>query len=242
MLQVRGLEAGYGPIQVLHGIDLTLLPGRITALIGPNGAGKTTLMSCLAGIQAPRGGSVVLDGKAVTGLGAERLVRRGVSLVPERRQVFDTLSVRENLNLGGYHRSRWSTRPLRGALERVLALFPPLLPMLDRAAGSLSGGEQQMLAIGRALMAEPRYLLLDEASLGLAPLMVRQILKTLSRLRDEQGLGILLVEQNARAALRIADDVVVLEGGRVVLTGSPDQVSRDPAMQAAYLGGAAAHR
>lgn len=236
MLQVQGLSAGYGAIRVLHEVSFTVGPGQIVALVGPNGAGKTTLMSCLAGLHAASAGAVLLDGRQVTNLPAERLVRMGISLVPEGRQVFAPLTVRENLFLGGFHSSPWQTRSLREGLTRVLSLFPQLERLMDRAAGALSGGEQQMLAIGRALMSSPRYLLLDEASLGLAPLVVRKILATLQLLRSELNLGVLLVEQNARAALQVADHVVVLEGGRVVLAGPPDEVGRSAAMQDAYLG------
>jgi branched-chain amino acid transport system ATP-binding protein len=234
MLQVEGLDAYHGRIQALQGVGFTARPGEITAILGANGAGKSTLMSCLAGLHAPSAGRVLLEGQEVTGLPAEEVVRRGICLVPERRQVFDGLTVRENLMLGAY--SRRKGLDFGGEIERVLRVFPALADKLGRLAGTLSGGEQQMLAIGRGLMAGPRVLLIDEMSLGLAPLIIQEILRILARLREESGTTILLVEQNARAALKIADRALVLERGRVVLEGRPEELLRDERVQAAYLG------
>ena len=231
MLAVRDLAAGYGPIRAAHGVTLDVAAGEVVAVIGPNGAGKSTLLNTVVGILRPRAGRVIFDGSDVTGQPPERLVGRGLCLVPERRQVFAELPVQDNLALGAYSR--------RGAtaadLERIYALFPVLRERARQLAGTLSGGQQQMLAIGRGLMSRPKLLMLDEPSLGLAPLVVRDIMATVAGLRGA-GTTVLLVEQNARAALEIADRAYVLEGGRVALEGPAKALLSDEQVQRAYLG------
>jgi branched-chain amino acid transport system ATP-binding protein len=237
MLKVRNLEAGYGPLKVLKQVSLHVSTGEIVTLIGANGAGKSTLLRALAGLLEPRGGEVLFAGEPIRGLPAERVVDRGLALVPEGRQVFAALTVRENLILGGYVAARRG-RDARGtsrALAQVHDLFPVLSERGEQLAGTLSGGEQQMLAMGRALMTDPRLLLLDEPSMGLAPLVVRDIFRVVQRLRAE-GRTVLLVEQNARAALRIADRGYVIETGRLVLEGEAGFLLSDREVQRAYLG------
>jgi branched-chain amino acid transport system ATP-binding protein len=237
MLKVRNLEAGYGPLKVLRQVSLHVSAGEIVTLIGANGAGKSTLLRALSGLLAPRGGEVLFDGKPIRGLPAERVVGLGIALVPEGRQVFAAMSVEENLVLGGYVAARRG-RDGEGtvaALDQVYALFPILRERSVQLAGTLSGGEQQMLAMGRALMTDPRLLMMDEPSMGLAPLVVRDIFRAIQRLREE-GRTVLLVEQNARAALRIADRGYVIETGRLVLEGEAGFLLRDREVQRAYLG------
>jgi branched-chain amino acid transport system ATP-binding protein len=216
VLTVDALTVGYGPLPVLAGATLRIARGELVTLVGPNGAGKSTLLRAITGLVPARGGRVVLDGRALTGAAPEAIVRAGLVMVAEGRELFGPLTVRENLALGAWARPRAARRrALAGDLERVLALFPLLRPHLGRPALTLSGGEQQMLAIGRALMARPRLLLLDEPSVGLAPLVVREIFATLCALKRE-GLTMLLVEQNARVALRLADRAYALApGGRL---------------------------
>ncbi len=234
MLRVDQLDAHYGRIQALRSVSFAVRPQEIMAVIGANGAGKSTLMACIAGLHRPSGGRIEVDGAMIHGQPAEEVVRRGISLVPERRQVFEGLTVRDNLILGAYSRRR--ELKVEEELERVLQFFPALSDKLSRLAGALSGGEQQMLAIGRGLMARPRVLLIDEMSLGLAPLIVQELLRILARLRGEEGTTIVMVEQNARAALKVADRAIVLERGRVVLEGTPDELLKEERVQAAYLG------
>jgi branched-chain amino acid transport system ATP-binding protein len=237
MLKVRNLEAGYGPLKVLRQVSLHVSAGEIVTLIGANGAGKSTLLRALSGLLAPRGGEVLFDGTSIRGLPAERVVGLGIALVPEGRQVFAAMSVEENLILGGYvaaRRGRDGQGTIR-ALEQVYGLFPILRERSTQLAGTLSGGEQQMLAMGRALMTDPRLLMMDEPSMGLAPLVVRDIFRAIQRLREE-GRTVLLVEQNARAALRIADRGYVIETGRLVLEGEAGFLLRDREVQRAYLG------
>jgi branched-chain amino acid transport system ATP-binding protein len=237
MLRVRNLEAGYGPIKVLRQVSLHVSAGEIVTLIGANGAGKSTLLRSLAGLLEPRGGEVEFQGEPIRGLAAERVVHRGIALVPEGRQVFAAMSVRENLQLGGYVAARRRTPGADAgeAMEKVFALFPVLRERSAQLAGTLSGGEQQMLAMGRALMTDPRLLMMDEPSMGLAPLVVRDIFKAVARLREE-GRTVLLVEQNARAALRVADRGYVIETGRLVLEGEAAFLLGDREVQRAYLG------
>ncbi len=236
-LRLDGLTAGYGALTVLHEVHAEARPGEVTALLGANGAGKSTLLAVASGLLRPSAGRVWLHDRDVTGLGAERLVRRGIALVPERRQVFSTMSVMENLLLGAHHRMGRDPRAaVRLDVDRVLGMFPALARRTGQLAGSLSGGEQQMLAIARALMARPSVLLLDEPSLGLAPLVAREIFSVIAAL-PEQGCAVLLVEQNARAALAIARYCYVLELGRVAKQGRAEELARDPAVHAAYLGG-----
>jgi branched-chain amino acid transport system ATP-binding protein len=236
VLEVSGLIARRGSVQVLHGIDLDVRPGEILAIIGPNGAGKSTLMGTIAGVYPPRGGTIALAGNPITGISAEAMVRLGISLVPERRQVFSTLTVRQNLMLGGYHRYWRDRAAVRADVSQPQQIFPKLAALDRRLAGTLSGGEQQMLAIGRGLMARPRILLLDEPSLGLAPLVVREIFQVLARLRQAEGLTVVLVEQNVKAAMAIADRACVMERGRIVLRGTPRELLAHPGIKSAYLG------
>ena len=236
LLRVSGLVARRGSVQVLHGVDLDVRPGEILAIIGPNGAGKSTLMGAIAGVYPPRAGTVVMDGQPITGLAAEAVVRLGLSLVPERRQVFNTLTVRQNLLLGGYHRYWRDRAGVRAGVAEPFDIFPKLAALDRRVGGTLSGGEQQMLAIGRGLMARPRILLLDEPSLGLAPLVVREIFQALERLCRTEGLTVILVEQNVKAAFGIADRVCVMERGRIVLRGTPGELLAHPGIKSAYLG------
>ena len=236
MLAVVGLRAAYDRLEVLHGIDLHVERGEILALIGANGAGKTTLLRAVSGLIPPTGGTVEVDGHDLTGLAAERVAAAGLAHVPEGRLVFPGLSVEDNLVLGGWTK-RKDKAGTKARHAEAYALFPRLADRRRQAAGTLSGGEQQMLAIARGLMAAPLVLVLDEPSLGLAPRVVAEILGALGRLRDEHGLTILLVEQNARAAFKAADRVVVLDRGRVVMTGTPAELVDDPKVQHAYLGG-----
>ena len=235
MLQIRNLYAYYGKIESLSGVSCHVKQGEIVALIGANGAGKTSLMNALCGLVQARG-KVTFQGEDILNLPAEAIVGRGISQVPEGRQIFAPLSVAENLELGAYLRQRRSQREeISADLEKVYRLFPRLQERRQQAAGTLSGGEQQMLAIGRALMARPRLLLLDEPSLGLAPVIVENIMATIAGLR-QQGVTILMVEQNARMALSIADRGYVLETGRIILSGPAAQLLHDRQVTRAYLG------
>jgi branched-chain amino acid transport system ATP-binding protein len=232
MLLVERLGASYGGIRALHEVSLRVERGTMVALVGANGAGKTTLLRTLSGVIKAVEGWILVDGQDVTRLPPERRVRLGMSQVPEGRQVFGPMSVEDNLLLGAYTR-----RPAeaRQSLERAYALFPALAERRERAAGTLSGGEQQMLAIGRALMARPKLLLLDEPSMGLAPRLVAAIFKTITALARE-GMTMLLVEQNAEAALAIADFGYVLETGRTVMSGPGRELLQDERVKQAYLG------
>ena len=232
MLDVSALTSHYGRIQALAGIDLTVRDGELVALVGANGAGKTTLLRTLSGVQPASGGRVMFLGEDITHERAERRVRRGIVQVPEGRQVFGPLSVEDNLRLGAYTRTRAESD---AELERVYAMFPALKERRRQAAGFLSGGQQQMLALGRALMAKPRLLLLDEPSMGLAPRLVEEIFAKVRSLKQAHT-TIFLVDQNARAALSVADRGYVLETGRVVLTGSGAALLEDGQVREAYLG------
>ncbi len=236
MLSLENVSTFHGRVQALYGVSLEVRNGEILALIGANGAGKSTLLGTVAGLHLPASGSIRLDGKEISRKGAEWVVRSGVSLVPERRQVFSSLSVRENLMMGAYSTYRQRKSSMDADIAQQLALFPRLEGMQNRLGGSLSGGEQQMLAIARGLMSRPSVLMLDEPSLGLAPMVVQEIMRKLLDLREREGTTILLVEQNARAALKVADRCCVLERGRVVLSGTPKDLLQDPAVRAAYLG------
>ncbi len=233
-LRVQGLSVSYGRTEALRGIDLTVATGQVVCLIGANGAGKTTTMRALSGLVRPRAGQVRLDGADITGLRPHRIAAAGLLQVPEGRQVFAELTVAENLAVGAWLVS--DRAEIARRQEAVLARFPRLRERLDQLAGSMSGGEQQMLALGRALMGAPKLLLLDEPSMGLAPLFVEEIFAIISDLKRE-GITILLVEQNASAALDVADYAYVLETGRIVTHGPADIVANDPAVVAAYLGG-----
>ncbi len=232
MLSIENVRSAYGRIEVLHGVTLHVDAGEIVTLIGANGAGKTTLMHAISGVQPITGGTIRFEGEPIERLPAHARVAAGISQVPEGRQVFEPLSVKDNLRLGA-----WSRRDadLEQDLARVGVLFPVLESNWETPAGALSGGQQQMLAIGRALMAKPRLLLLDEPSMGLAPNLVDHVLAVIRSLKGE-GLTILLVEQNAGAALAIADRAYVLETGRVALNGTAADVSVDPRVREAYLG------
>ncbi|HYZ30710.1 MAG TPA: ABC transporter ATP-binding protein, partial [Crenalkalicoccus sp.] len=231
MLEVSGLVAGYGTAEVLRGIDLSVPRGHCVCLLGANGAGKTTTMRALAGLLRPRAGRVLVDGRDVTALPPEERLAAGLALVPEGRRVFAPLTVAENLAIGAY---RAPAAAARRAQAHVLQLFPRLAERLGQEAGTLSGGEQQMLAIGRALMGGPRVLLLDEPSMGLAPLVVRDIFRTIAALNAE-GLTILLAEQNARLALRVAAEGAVLAEGTITLRGPSAALAEDAAVREAYL-------
>ena len=236
MLRVRNLESGYGALEVLKGVSLHVNAGEIVTIIGANGAGKSTLLNTIAGIVKARGGEVVFEDRDVSGFAPERVVRLGCSLVPEGRQLFPTLTVRDNLILGGYnlYRKRRSEEA-EETLNWIFQLFPRLAERESQYAGTLSGGEQQMVAIGRSLMAKPNFIMMDEPSMGLAPLIVRDILGVVAGLKKE-GKTILLVEQNARAALAIADRGYVMETGHLVLEGSSEELLDNHDVQRAYLG------
>ncbi|TWT11447.1 ABC transporter ATP-binding protein [Reyranella sp. CPCC 100927] len=232
MLDVAGLRAGYAPVEILHGIDVSVGAGEIVALLGSNGAGKSTLNNTLSGLQRPFAGRVTFDGTDITGWPSARIVARGLVQVPEGRRVFPNLSVRDNLELGSYRRGG-SGRT--GNLERVVAIFPRLKERWHQLAGTLSGGEQQMLAIGRGLMSEPRLLILDEPSLGLSPLLVEDMFTLIGRLNAD-GLAILLVEQNVVQSLAIAHRAYVLENGLITLAGKASELADAPALRKSYLG------
>ncbi|WP_136707370.1 ABC transporter ATP-binding protein [Agromyces sp. H66] len=232
-LVVNSLDAGYGKLAILHDVSLEVSEGEIVTVVGSNGAGKTTLLRALNGIIRPTSGTVTLDGTDITGRPTEKMAALGITHVPENRLCFPSLTVRDNLMLGAWSRGG------KGDLDAVLELFPRLQPRLGQAAGTLSGGEQQMVAIGRGLMASPKAIMLDEPSIGLAPKVVAEIMKVLTQLR-ERGLAVLLVEQNVRASFGIADRAVVMQRGRVVLEGTPGELVELPEVRNAYLGGAAA--
>jgi branched-chain amino acid transport system ATP-binding protein len=236
MLTLEAVNAFYGRIQALREVSLQVAEGEIVAVIGSNGAGKSTLLNTICGMIPARGGRVVFDGRSIAGLAPEKIVRLGISQVPERRQIFSTMSVMDNLILGAYHRyGRDGRKAVEHDLEFVFEIFPRLHERRTQTAGTLSGGEQQMLALGRGWMAKPRLLLMDEPSLGLAPLMAREIFRVSGELR-QRGTTILVVEQNAHAALALADRAYVMESGRVVLEGKSSDLAVDERVQKAYLG------
>jgi branched-chain amino acid transport system ATP-binding protein len=235
MLALKSLYTFHGHILALRGVNLEIQPGELVAIIGANGAGKSTLMGTLAGIYSASRGQVLWQGKDIRRYNAAQRVQCGITLVPERRQLFDSLNVIDNLLLGAYHRYGNDRSRLRKDIEEIMALFPALEGKERELAGNLSGGLQQMVAIGRGLMAKPILLMLDEPSVGLAPLVMEEIMSLLLRLK-ERGTTILLVEQNARAALKIADRAYVLDRGRCVLEGSARDLANDPRVQQAYLG------
>ncbi len=238
MLKVKNLYAGYGSSEVLTDVSLAVEQGRVVALIGANGAGKTTTMRAISGMLKPRRGSVLLDGKPVQGRDASRIAGLGMAHAPEGRRVFGPLSVEDNLLLGAYGRLPlfWGFRSRAAQhLDKIYELFPVLHERRLQLAGTLSGGEQQMLAIGRALMAEPKVMLLDEPSMGLAPVIVQEVFATIQGLKAA-GITLLLVEQFAKSALEVADYAYVMERGRIVAEGIPDELYRDERVLAAYLG------
>jgi branched-chain amino acid transport system ATP-binding protein len=229
ILEVDSLRAGYGPVNVLSDVSFGVGEGETVALLGANGAGKTTTLRAICGMLKPRG-TVTLYGRNVTGRPTEQIAKLGVAHVPEGRGTFAPLTVEENLRLGAY------TRRGHGPMERVFSLFPRLEERRRQRAGTLSGGEQQMLAIGRALMLQPKLMLLDEPSLGLAPNLTRELFKILRRIKEDEGTGMLIVEQNANLVLEFADAAHVLETGSIVLSGTAEEVRQDETMRKAYLG------
>ena len=239
MLDLRDISVNYGAIEALKGVSLTVGAGEIVCLIGANGAGKSTVLNAISGVVPLAGGATTFEGAPLSSLGSTQIVRKGIVQVPEGRLVFPDLTVLENLEMGGY------TQPTSGfqqSLSAVFELFPRLAERRQQLAGLMSGGEQQMLAIGRALAAKPKLLLLDEPSMGLAPLVIVDIFQSLRRLRSELGLTILLVEQNARAALGLSDRGYVLVNGRIAKTGRSVDLAADPAIREAFLGSAPASK
>jgi len=233
MLEVDRLEVSYGALPALHGVSLAVQPGEIVALVGPNGAGKSTLLKTIAGLLAPRGGAVRWEGNLISAEPPQRIVARGVALVPEGRRLFTQMTVRENLELGAFTPHAQEERLAQ--IERVFEIFPRLRERERQRSGLLSGGEQQMLALGRALMARPRLLMLDEPSIGLAPKVVESIFSVLAELHRE-GMSLLIVEQNVHAVLNLAHRAYILEGGRIVGAGEGRSLLRDDHIRAAYLG------
>ena len=233
LLSVEGLEAGYGEVQVLWGLSLKARRGKLTAIVGANGAGKTTTLRAVAGTLTPWGGRVMLDGEDVTRVRSHIKAARGLALVPEGRQLFSMMSVAENLELGAF--SPRSSRSYAERLDQVYALFPRLAERARQRAGTLSGGEQQMVAIARGLMSDPQILIIDELSLGLAPVVVYQLLATLKQLK-QNGLTILLVEQNVHLALAVSDYAYVVAEGRIFTEGLPAELTANPEIRRAYLG------
>ena len=236
LLELKRLQVAYGGIQAVKGIDLTVEHGELVCLIGANGAGKTTTLKGITGLQPVKGGSIHYEGEDITGRPAFELVRKGLSMVPEGRGVFGALTVDENLAMGAYTRN--DTATVRQDAERVFHLFPRLKERRKQTAGTLSGGEQQMLAMGRALMSRPKLLLLDEPSMGLAPLMVQKVFETVLAVAKE-GVTILLIEQNAKLALEVSRRGYVMESGEITIAGSAKELLSDPKVRAAYLGEAA---
>jgi branched-chain amino acid transport system ATP-binding protein len=242
MLTIHNLEAAYGKVQVLHGISLEVPQGKLVTLIGSNGAGKTTTMRAISGMIKPKAGSITLAGKDITGLDSHRIARAGLAHSPEGRRVFATMSVTDNLLLGAFPRFT-RARPkgdVQRDLEKAMDLFPRLKERRNQLAGTLSGGEQQMLAMARAVMLNPDVVLLDEPSMGLAPILVEEVFRIITRLKSE-GVTMLLVEQFAAAALNVADYGYVLENGRISVHGPAESLKNDPKVVAAYLGGGNAH-
>ncbi len=236
MLKIKNLESGYGKLRVLRRVTMHVAGGEIVTIIGANGAGKTTLLSTISGLLKPSAGEIAFDKQDISRMPAEKVVFLGCSLVPEGRQVFSSMTVKENLVLGAYVNYRRNKRDrVKMGIDKVYGLFPILKEREKQLAGTLSGGEQQMLAIGRALMAEPRLIMMDEPSMGLAPLIVKDIFSIIVRLREE-GNTVLLVEQNAKAALGIADRGYVLETGRIILQGTAEDLLSNKDVQRAYLG------
>ena len=236
LLEVEGLSVNYGHIEAIRDISFGVEEGTVATLIGANGAGKSTTLKTISGLRKVRAGKLVFDGKDITSLAPYERVLLGISQSPEGRGIFPGMTVRENLDIGGYVRKDRKTAAFREDFDRVFALFPRLLERVDQVAGTMSGGEQQMLAIGRALMARPRLLLLDEPSMGLAPKLIQQIFSIIAEI-NEQGTTVLLVEQNAAQALKRADTAHILETGEIVRSGTGAELAGDDSVKAAYLGG-----
>lgn len=236
LLEVKDLRVAYGKIEALKGISFTVGEGEVVTLVGANGAGKTTTMRTISGLRTVIGGSIFFDGKDITNMASHERVKLGICQAPEGRGIFPGMTVRENLDMGTYVRSDHKSSAKAADLERVLELFPRMRERISQLGGTLSGGEQQMLAIGRALMGRPRLLLLDEPSMGLAPMLIAQIFNIITEI-NHQGTTVLLVEQNAAQALRRAHRAYVLETGHVVKTGEGPELLNDPAVREAYLGG-----
>ncbi|WP_285765491.1 ABC transporter ATP-binding protein [Peribacillus sp. SI8-4] len=234
MLNIEDINVYYGNIQALKGVSLSINEGEIVTLIGANGAGKSTMLKTVSGLLKPKQGKILYEGQSIGGKAAQSIVKMGISHVPEGRRVFANMSVEENLELGAYLRK--DKAGIKQDMEKVYELFPRLLERLKQQSGTLSGGEQQMLAMGRALMAKPRLLLLDEPSMGLAPLLVKQIFHIIEEI-NKTGTTILLVEQNANLALSIADRAYVVETGRIVLSGKSEELTASEEIKKAYLGG-----
>lgn len=241
LLEVRDIHVGYGKVEAVLGVTIAAEREQITTIIGANGAGKTTLLSAIAGLNPARAGSVWYEGRDITRLSVEDRVNLGLILVHEQRELFSDMSIQDNLLLGAYSRRKAGRRAIDQDIDNVYQLFPRLRERRKQRAGSLSGGERQMLALGRALMARPRLLLLDEPSLGLAPIIVNQVFDIIGKLRDD-GLAIVLVEQNARAALAIAQSAYVIETGRIALQGKPSDLAADPRVLGTFLGGGVGSR
>ena len=235
LIEVADLCVRYGEIEALRGISFAVDEGRVVTLLGSNGAGKSTTLRAISGLIAPQSGSIVFDGKSIAGLGPEAIVRLGVAHVPEGRRIFPGLTVRENIMLGASN-GKASSAAIRREADGMFALFPDILPFADKLGWTLSGGQQQMVAVARGLMAKPRLLLLDEPSLGLAPVIVQAVFRIIEEIR-KRGTTVLLVEQNARMALKVADWGYVLETGRLALGGAPDTLWSDARIRDAYLGG-----
>ncbi|MFD0908585.1 ABC transporter ATP-binding protein [Ruegeria arenilitoris] len=234
ILSIRNIESFYGPIMAIRGVSLDVRPGQIVSILGANGAGKTTLMKTVSGVMDPEKGTITFDGEEIQGLEPHKIVQKGIVHVPEGREVFPLLTVNENLSLGAY--TLHDKAQIERDRELVFSYFPVLKERRNQEAGTLSGGQQQMLAIGRGLMANPRIMLLDEPSLGLSPLLVQEIFGILRRLNDEQNMTMMLVEQNANAALELADRGYVMEVGRIVMDGPADVLMRSEDIQNFYLG------
>jgi branched-chain amino acid transport system ATP-binding protein len=235
MLSLQGVHTAYGNVEALKGVDLVLHPGEIVAILGANGAGKTTTLSSITGLVAPKAGRILFDGEDVVGVRTERLVKKGLVMVPEGRRIFPALTVMENLRMGAFLRS--DKARMAEDMEYVLNLFPILASRAKQTGGTLSGGEQQMLAISRGLMGRPRLLLLDEPSLGLAPLIIKSIFETIRKINSEQKTTILLVEQNANLALNLVDRAYIMVTGRISMTGTAKELLNDESVRRAYLGG-----
>lgn len=236
MLSVQGLSTHIGKIQILHDIDFHVNKGEIVAIIGANGAGKSTLLNTLAGLIQPSGGSVTLEDEMISGYPANKVVGKGLSLVPEGRQVFSNLTVKENLLLGMFSKYYKNKNLAYENLNKMIEMFPNLNKHLHNLGGNLSGGEQQMLAVARGLMSNPKIILLDEPSMGLAPLVVKEILDALVVIKEQLGTMVILVEQNVKAALKVADRTYVIDQGRILLNGTREEISSNPQVMSAYLG------